>query len=258
MTRALHPAPRALKRATPNRDLPTLMPLAMPTSTWQAALGRALREALEQAVRQPSPQGTPPSNATRVPQLVTTWRTATPPVNDLDHWAARLAPQRQHAGLYARCLHHYDVLLHADEPVAHELDAGVATAGFLAACVQAQEWHAVTPTRWIDVALWLDRNVTLPASERLQEELRVLHVRLSLLTVAIGEWSQQASIQGALAQSSAALMARQHLRHEFGLDMPALLLGLYAAQLIPAHSARPGGATDHAAAAHATNGNAPN
>lgn len=227
-------APHSQSRRPGPAYAQVLMPLAEPPSAWQRRLGEQIAVALQQSLCGPAaPAGDTADD--RLPPELTGWRSATSWRHDVDHWAKRLAPARTQEALYARCLRHY--AQYFQPPLAPHDDAGIAVAGLLVASVQALEWHAATPQRWQVLARWLDAHVQLPPFEP-GEPLpwRPVCARMSLLTVAIGEWSQQASVQGTLAQGSASLMARQHLERELGLDPGLLLRALRHLQLIPPHS----------------------
>jgi hypothetical protein len=207
------------------------MPLAEPPSAWQRQLGAQIQAALRRVPASPAAPF-PEDDSTLEPEL-TGWRSALTWRDDIDRWAARLAPSREQQTLYARCLRHYPHYF--DRPLPAHDDAGVAVAGWLVASVQALESHAATPLRWRAVARWLDSAVLLPEATAGEPLPWVpLCARMSLLTVAIGEWSQQASVQGPLARRSARLMACQHLEQEFGLDAELLLNALRHLQIIPA------------------------
>lgn len=234
--------PIAAPRSTPHRTgayAQVLMPLAEPPSPWQRQLGAQIGSALHSALLSPPPadDAEAADDSATIASELTHWRSAGTWRDDIDQWAARLAPTRTQQTLYARCLRHH--AHYFGGRCAADDDAGVAVAGLLVACVQALQWHAATPQRWQSLARWLDAHVVLPpftAGEPLP--WRPVCVRASLLTVAIGEWSQQASAQGTLARGSASLMARQHLEGELGLDAELLLRALRHLQLIPSQSLR--------------------
>lgn len=218
-----------------------LMPLADPPGEWQRRLGDSIVQALEKALRQPAPvhDAAPPARPSLRIDTRTRWPRAARWSDGLDAWARCLAPSRPQVALYARCLRHHSQYF--ADPHAAQADPGVAVAGFLAASLQALEWHAVTPLRWHALAQWLDRHVVLPEPHD-AAALQSLCVRMALLTVAIGEWSQQASAQGAVAQASAELMARQHLQGELGIDAALLLRAMRWHHVIPQQSLREPGA----------------
>ena len=100
----------------------------------------------------------------------------------------------------------------------------MALAAYLGACRQAFDHEALTPQRWQAVTQWVKAWVIdeLPWDEVPLLQRQDTFERLAVLTVALGEWTVQASRQGTAQQASATWMARNSLRGQLGLDLPTL------------------------------------
>jgi hypothetical protein len=131
------------------------------------------------------------------------------------------------AELLARCLQHYRLQLGG---AADEDDVGQALAAYLGACRQAMDQEALTPERWQAVVQWLQAWVMdeTPWHDAPLAQRQDAFERFATLAVALGEWTVQASRQGKAAQASATWMARNSLRGQLGLDLPALCAVLRA------------------------------
>lgn len=187
---------------------------------WQSALGRRLAQALEQSRFAHAPLADDAAerdaNATRwrLPSRVAEPVAAAAALNEM----LGLASQ---AGLVARCLQHYRNQLAAGRA---EDDLGVALAAYLGACRQAFDHEALTPQRWLSITQWVKAWVIdeLPWEDASLLQRQDAFERFAVLTVALGEWTVQASRQGTAQQASATWMARNSLRGQLGLDLPAL------------------------------------
>ena len=224
------------------RSRADLMPLAQKPGSWQRDVAKALLSALQEASTASAPGSDSASSQPGAPAgsqaggaepspAPTAWRVA--PV-DIAEVSRRLAPAASMAPLYLRCLTHYRDDLRPQDVDTD--DAGVALACMLGASLQALEAHAVTPARWSMLTTWLARNV-LPAVDWARAstpEQQQFFARMALLSVALGEWSLEASKRGAAAQATARLMAKQHLEVEFGLEPELLLKAMRWLDVIPA------------------------
>ena len=131
----------------------------------------------------------------------------------------------QHDGLITRCLQHYRGHLAADDA---EDDLGRALAAYLGACRQALDEQPFDTTRWQAVTRWLEAWVIdeMPWDDAPLAQRQDAFERFAVLAVALGEWTVQASRQGKAQQASAVWMARNSLRGQLGLDLPALAAAL--------------------------------
>jgi len=128
--------------------------------------------------------------------------------------------------------------LRASEP---EDDAGAALACFLAACLQGLQGHAVTPERWQALATWVNDFVDAQAAWQAAPaaEQQDFFERMAILAAAVGEWSVQASRQGAAAIAAARAMATQHLKAQLGLDAADWVHAMRHLQIVAGHAANP-------------------
>lgn len=187
---------------------------------WQLALGQRLTQALAESRLAHPPQADDTASASGTP-----WRL--PPRDTVPSGVAPALLELLGTGiaggpetLLAHCVRHYRQL--AQDGDADDL--GRALAAYLGACRQAFDQEALTPQRWQAVVQWLKAWVldalpwdTVPLAQR-QEAFE----RFAVLAVALGEWTVQASRQGQAALASATWMARNSLRGQLGLDLPAL------------------------------------
>ena len=211
--------------------------LATPNS-WQAALGRRLAQALEQSRFAHAPladdamEGNAKATRWRLPSRVAEPDAAVAALNEMLGMAGQ-------ASLVTHCLQHYRNQL---APERAEDDLGVALAAYLGACRQAFDHEALTPQRWYAVTQWVKAWVIdeLPWDDVPLLQRQDTFERLAVLTVALGEWTVQASRQGTAQQASATWMARNSLRGQLGLDLPALCAALR--QLDAATAANPSAA----------------
>lgn len=191
---------------------------------WQSALGRRLAQALEQSRFAHPPQGDAGADGSLG---ATRWRL---PSRVAEPAAAALA-LREMLGtaaqptLVTHCLQHYRNQLAAERA---EDDLGAALAAYLGACRQAFDHEALTPQRWQAITQWVRAWVMdeLPWDDAPLAQRQDSFERFAVLTVALGEWTVQASRQGKASQASATWMARNSLRAQLGLDLPALCAAL--------------------------------
>lgn len=197
-----------------------MTPTAAP-NPWQQALGQRLAQALADSRLAHAPQ----ADAAAL-TVATRWRL--PPRDVADSSAAPALAELLGTGTAARpspllapCLQHYRQQLAGG---ASEDDLGLALAAYLGACRQAFDQVAFTPERWQAVVQWLKAWVLdeLPWDEVPLVQRQDAFERLAVLAVALGEWTVQASQQGQAAVASATWMARNSLRAQLGLDLPAL------------------------------------
>ncbi|MGM9482117.1 DUF6683 family protein [Roseateles sp. NT4] len=187
---------------------------------WQAALGQRLAQALEQSrfAHAPQADGAPAHEADatrwRLPSRVAEPAVAAAVLNEMLGMSAQ-------AGLATHCLQHYRNQLAQGRA---EDDLGVALAAYLGACRQAFDHEALTPQRWQAITQWVKAWVIdeLPWDDAPLAQRQDCFERFAVLTVALGEWTVQASRQGSAQQASATWMARNSLARQLGLDLPAL------------------------------------
>jgi hypothetical protein len=200
------------------------MSISATPSPWQSALGRRLAQALEQS-RFAHP---PLADATSERDLGSTrWRL---PSRVAEPGAAAAALREMlgtavQASLVTHCLQHYRNQLASGRA---EDDLGAALAAYLGACRQAFDHEALTPQRWQAITQWVKAWVIdeLPWEDAPLAQRQDAFERFAVLTVALGEWTVQASRQGSAQQASATWMARNSLRAQLGLDLPALCAAL--------------------------------
>ena len=187
---------------------------------WQSALGRRLEQALEQSRLAHAPQA---DGASERDLAATRWRLPSRVAEPSAAVAAlsEMLGTGAQAGLVTHCLQHYRNQL---APSRAEDDLGVALAAYLGACRQAFDHEALSPQRWQAITQWVKAWVIdeLPWIEAPLLQRQDAFERFAVLTVALGEWTVQASRQGSAAQASATWMARNSLRGQLGLDLPAL------------------------------------
>jgi hypothetical protein len=191
---------------------------------WQSALGNRLAQALEQSRFAHAPQADEAferdlgATRWRLPSRVAEPTTAAAALSEMLGTAAQ-------AGLVSHCLQHYRNQL---APGRAEDDLGVALAAYLGACRQAFDHEALSPQRWLAITQWIKAWVVdeLPWDDAPLLQRQDAFERFAVLTVALGEWTVQASRQGGAAQASATWMARSSLRGQLGLDLPALCAAL--------------------------------
>lgn len=192
---------------------------ASPTP-WQSALGRRLAQALEQSrfAHAPLADGAGGhdvgSTRWRLPSRVAEPVTAVAALGEMIGMAAQ-------PSLANHCLQHYRNQLAQGRA---EDDLGVALAAYLGACRQAFDHEALSTQRWQAITEWVKAWVVdeLPWDETPLAQRQDAFERFAVLTVALGEWTVQASRQGTAQQASATWMARNSLRAQLGLDLPAL------------------------------------
>lgn len=187
---------------------------------WQGALGQRLAQALAESRLAHAPQADDTATVAgthwRLPPRDAASNAGNAALLELLGTAVAGGPET----LLAHCLQHYRRLANDGD----EDDLGRALAAYLGACRQAFDQEALTPQRWQAVVQWLKAWVldalpwdTVPLTQR-QDAFE----RFAVLAVALGEWTVQASRQGPPAQASATWMARNSLRGQLGLDLPAL------------------------------------
>lgn len=187
---------------------------------WQAALRDRLAYALVQSrfAHAPLADGSAP--------VATSWRLPCRAVQGSDAAAQALAEMlstgtaAQHRELAQRCLQQYRQMA-AD---GDQDDLGRALAAYLGACRQAFDHEALSAQRWQAITQWLQAWVIgeIPWADAPLAERQDAFERFATLAVALGEWTVQASRQGTAQQASATWMARNGLRAQLGLDLPAL------------------------------------
>ncbi|KQV88443.1 DUF6683 family protein [Pelomonas sp. Root1237] len=203
---------------------------------WQSALGHRLAQALEQSRFAHAPQADAASElgATRwrLPSRVAEPTGAAAALSEMLGTGAQ-------AGLVTHCLQHYRNQL---APGRAEDDLGVALAAYLGACRQAFDHEALSPQRWQAITQWVKAWVIdeLPWDDAPLLQRQDAFERLAVLTVALGEWTVQASRQGGAHQASATWMARNSLQGQLGLDLPALCAVLRNLDGGPANTAAVG------------------
>lgn len=198
-----------------------------PPNPWQTALGRRLSQALEQSrlAHAPLTDAGAPHEA-----LSTRWRLPARAVQQSTAAVAlaeMLGTGGAPAELLTRCLQHYRTQLAPDR---ERDDLGVALAAYLGACRQAFDQQPLDLQRWQAVVQWVKAWVIdeLPWDDAQLAERQDAFERFAALAVALGEWTVQASRQGGAQQASATWMARNSLRGQLGLDLPALCAVLRA------------------------------
>lgn len=199
---------------------------ASPTP-WQAALSRRLAQALPLSRTAHAPLAdTVFDDASPATALATRWRLPSRPLDNATATAVLgemlgANPAATQRDLARHCLQHYRTQLAADQT---DDDLGLALAAYLGACRQAFDQEALTPARWLAVTQWLKAWVIdeLPWDDAPLAERQDAFERFAVLTVALGEWTVQASRQGKAQQASATWMARTSLRGQLGLDLPEL------------------------------------
>jgi hypothetical protein len=201
-------------------------------NSWQTALGRCLARALDRSRLAHAPQADTETQA-----LATPWRLHACPVQQ-GGAAAALGEMLStgpagHAQLLTHCLQHYRSQLAPDR---QQDDLGVALAAYLGACRQAFDQEALTPQRWRAITQWMKAWVVdeLPWDEVPLAQRQDSFERFAVLSVALGEWTVQASRQGKAQQASATWMARNSLRGQLGLDLPVLCAVLRGLDPAPA------------------------
>jgi hypothetical protein len=185
---------------------------------WQSALGRRLAQAVEQSRFAHAPQ------ADAAAELdATRWRLPSRVAEPTGAAAAlsEMLGTNAQAGLVTHCLQHYRNQL---APGRAEDDLGVALAAYLGACRQAFDQEALSTQRWQAITQWVKAWVIdeVPWDDAPLLQRQDAFERLAVLTVALGEWTVQASRQGSAHQASATWMARSSLQGQLGLDLPAL------------------------------------
>lgn len=204
-------------------------------NSWQTALGLRLAKALEQSrfAHAPQADGAPErdlgTTRWRLPSRVAEPTTAAAALREM--LGTPVQPS-----LVTRCLQHYRNQLAADRA---EDDLGTALAAYLGACRQALDHEALTPQRWQAITQWVKAWVVdeLPWDDVPLAQRQDAFERFAVLTVALGEWTVQASRQGQAQQAAATWMARNSLRSQLGLDLPVLCAALR--QLDSATAANP-------------------
>lgn len=193
-----------------------MKPTASPQA-WQQALGQHLSRALSTARFAHAPQ------ADASGPVGTHWQL---PPRDLAQCGAELALVEMIGvaatrPLLEQCLKHYRQQLAGG---AVKDDLGLALAAYLGACRQAFDQEPLTPQRWQAVVQWLRAWVLdeLPWEDAPLPQRQDAFERFAVLAVALGEWTVQASRQGQAMLTSATWMARNSLRGQLGLDLPAL------------------------------------
>ena len=196
---------------------------AAPPNPWLAALGQRLSQALAESRLAHPPQ------ADSAGAAGTRWQL---PAGGVAQGAAAALTEMlgfgtpaAHAELLARCLQHYRSQLAG---ACGQDDLGLALAAYLGACRQALDQEPLTPQRWQAVAQWLKAWVVdeLPWDQAPLAQRQDAFERFAALAVALGEWTVQASREGKAQQASALWMARNSLRGQLGLDLPALCAAL--------------------------------
>lgn len=188
-------------------------------NAWQQALGQRLAQALTASRLAHAPQadanGTTPGTRWQLPARDAAQCMAEPALAEL-LGVGGAASQ----ALVVQCLQHYRQLA---GPATHD-DLGLALAAYLGACRQAFDQEPLTPQRWQAVVQWLKAWVLdeMPWDDTPLAQRQACFERLAVLAVALGEWTVQASRQGKAAVASATWMARNSLRGQLGLDLPAL------------------------------------
>lgn len=219
---------------------------ASPTP-WQTALGQRLSQALHESrlAHAPlddaaAPAGAPVTRWTLPPRPAAS--TTAGPV--LGAMLGMSGPALQ--ALLSRCLQHWRTQLAAE---AAQDDLGAALAAYLGACRQAVDQEALTPERWQAVTHWLQAWVidALPWDDAPLAQRQDAFERFAVLAVALGEWTVQASRQGAAQQASALFMARSSLQAQLGLNLDTLCRALRA--LDAATAATPSAGHDELGAA---------
>ncbi|MDT9000935.1 hypothetical protein RQP53_16785 [Paucibacter sp. APW11] len=186
---------------------------------WQSALALALQQALGGSRLAQTPYREPDSGWHGTRWLL-------PRRDGAEALSARCLGVLARAGLQLpenlarQCLSHFRHQL-APGPLD---DLGLALAGFLGACWQAQDQLALTRERWAAITLWLEAWVidSLPWDEASLAERQTLFERLAVLTAALGEWTLQASHEGGAAMESARWLARNSLQTVLGLELELL------------------------------------
>lgn len=204
---------------------------------WQTALGQRLAKALEQSRLAHAPLT---DNGAAGDTLATRWRLPArtaqqaTAVGALGEMLGASIPGA-HAELLKRCLLHYRTVL-APEP--QQDDLGVALAAYLGACRQAFDQQPLDQPRWLAVTQWVKAWVIdeLPWDDAPLAERQDAFERFAALAVALGEWTVEASRQGTTQQASATWMARNSLRGQLGLDLPALCAVLRSQDVMTAVS----------------------
>lgn len=189
-------------------------------NAWQSALAQRLAQALDESRLAHPPQADAAATAGtrwRLPPRPIEQCTAAPALAEL----LGMGGAAGHGHLLAHCLQHFRQQLAGG---AVEDDLGLALAAYLGACRQAFDQEPLTPQRWQAVVQWLRAWVLdeLPWDDVPLAQRQDSFERLATLAVALGEWTVEASRQGKAAVASATWMARNSLRGQLGLDLPAL------------------------------------
>lgn len=196
---------------------------------WQQALGKTLARAVAQSRLAHAPFADTVHEASIGPG--SRWRLPARPLVHATHLGGAMTEllgvgePGQHDGLVKRCLQHYRTQLAVDDT---EDDLGRALAAYLGACRQALDEQPFDAARWQAVTRWLEAWVIdeLPWDDAPLAQRQDAFERFAVLAVALGEWTVQASRQGKAQQASAVWMARNSLRGQLGLDLPALSAAL--------------------------------
>lgn len=189
-------------------------------NAWQQALGQRLSKALSASRLAHAPQAdasvvTPGTHWLLPPRDAADCDAGGALVEMLGVSAAAGQP------LVTQCLQHFRQQLAGG--VAQD-DLGLALAVYLGACRQAFDQEPLTSQRCQAVVQWLKAWVLdeLPWSDTPVAQRQETFERLAVLSVALGEWTVQASRQGKAMVASATWMARNSLRGQLGLDLPAV------------------------------------
>lgn len=210
---------------------------------WQQALGQTLARAVAKSRLAHAPFADTVHTAMVGPG--SRWRLPARPLNAGPLGGAMtellgVGQPGQHDGLIKRCLDHYRSHLASDDT---EDDLGRALAAYLGASRQALDEQPFDAARWQATTRWLEAWVVddMPWDDAPLAQRQDAFERFAVLAVALGEWTVQASRQGKAQQASAVWMARNSLRGQLGLDLPALsaALALQDAPTAVAPSAAP-------------------
>ncbi|KQW49661.1 MULTISPECIES: DUF6683 family protein [unclassified Roseateles] len=190
--------------------------------TWQDALAARLTQALtlSRLAHAPLSDGAGEATGTR-------WRLPARAVQIGNVPAAALAEMlgagkpAAHGELAKRCLQQFRQM---DAHLTQDDDLGRALAAYLGACRQAFDQQPLSAERWQAITQWLRAWVIdeLPWEDVPLAERQDVFERFATLAVALGEWTVQASRQGGANPASATWMARNSLKAQLGLDLPAL------------------------------------
>lgn len=199
------------------------MTTAASPNAWQQALGQRLAQALSASRLAHAPQADAsaalPGTRWQLPARDASASAVEPALAELLGVGAAASQ-----ALVVQCLNHYRQLAGG---AAHD-DLGLALAAYLGACRQAFDHEPLTPQRWQAIVQWLKAWVLdeLPWDDAPLAERQDCFERLAVLAVALGEWTVQASRQGKAVVASSTWMARNSLRGQLGLDLPALCAAL--------------------------------